>query len=272
MLKIEKRYYTNFYDIFSEVGSYTYLLSSIDGIVNGELYADDAENPTYAIMLTADGYYPVGNLNGEKVKRELFNLSQSDVFLDFTGFMFANKQLNRIKEIFGEHTYKFVERNNYKLYESEIKKFDSIEFNNDIVHITPDNISNFKDYKNYEDFYEECISYWNEYPANSRINFCKVLVKDNSIVSYCYICGESSSENSCELGIETFEEFQRKGYAEIVCREAIKEVIKFNYDHINWHCDVSNIGSNKTALKLGFKMAEGSLLGWFKKNSDKKLI
>ena len=42
-----------------------FLLSALDGITKGELYADDAKNLTYAIMLTADCYYIVGDLSDE---------------------------------------------------------------------------------------------------------------------------------------------------------------------------------------------------------------
>jgi len=54
MIKINKQDYKNFYDIFKEIGSYTFFLSSLDGIVKGELYTDDSNNPTYAIMINYD--------------------------------------------------------------------------------------------------------------------------------------------------------------------------------------------------------------------------
>jgi len=310
MIKIDKQDYINFYGIFSELGSYTFLLSSLNGIVNGELYSDDAKNPTYALMLTADLYYLVGDLRSEQCKQEIFCLSQTDVFLDYTGFIFSSKNHGRIKEIFGKHTYEFIERSNYKLARAEFNFNDANSSSNpnknpcintnsdtnsdtntnanantstdanieinininsdnlDIIRITPDNISKYKEYTNYKDVYDECKSYWDEYPGSSRINFANMLVMGNTILSYCYVCGESSSENSCEPGVETFEGFRRKGYAEAVCRETMKELFRLGYDKLNWHCHTHNIGSSKTAIKLGFKRAEDSHLAWFRKNIE----
>ncbi|NOR45456.1 MAG: GNAT family N-acetyltransferase [Candidatus Delongbacteria bacterium] len=270
MIKIGKQDYINFYDIFNELGFHGFLLSSLDGIVKGELYADDTKNPTYAIMLTADCYYVVGDLSDEQLEKEFFTLSQSDAFLDYTGIIFQNKNLSRIKEIFGKHTYEYIDRNGYKLFKSEVKYIDTIIDSADIIKLTPNNIVQFKEYRNFKEVYEECKRYWDEYPKSSKINFSIALVKDNTILSCCYLCGESSSENSCELGIDTFKGFRRKGYAETVCRETIKELIKLGYDNFNWHCYTDNIASSKTALKLGFKMVEESQLAWFRKVLDKK--
>ncbi len=61
-------------------------------------------------------------------------------------------------------------------------------------------------------------------------------MKDDAIISCCYLCGKSSSENSCEIGVDTFEPFRRNGYAEVVCRETLKELIELGYDSFNWHC------------------------------------
>ena len=269
MIKIDKQDYINFYDIFKELGSHGFLLSALDGIVKGELYADDTKNPTYAIMLTADCYYVVGDLIDEKFEQGIFNLSQSDAFMDYTGIIFSNKNLSRLKEIFGKHTYEYIDRNCYKLFKSEFKYIDTNTASVGIIKLTPNNILKFKDYTNFKEVYEECKRYWDEYPKSSKINFGIALVKDNTILSCCYLCGESSSENSCELGIDTFEGFRRKGYADTVCRETIKKLINLGYDNFNWHCYADNIGSNKTALKLGFKLVDESQLAWFRKHLNK---
>ena len=270
MIKIDKRDYINFYDIFKELGSYTFFLSALDGIVKGELYADNSKNPTYAIMLTADLYYIAGDLSGGEIKKQLFSLSQSDAFLNHSGLIFSSKNISRIKEIFGEHTYEFIKRNNYQLNKPEIDYSDTTITNADIIKITPDTMSKFKEYTNYKAVNDECIFYWDEYPIDSNINFAIAVVKENVFLSFCYVCGESSSENSCELGIETFEGFKRKGYAGTICSVTINELFKLGYNKLNWHCHSNNIGSSKTALKLGFKQVDETHLAWIRKVIDKK--
>lgn len=81
------------------------------------------------------------------------------------------------------------------------------------------------------------------------IGFC--LMNKEAIAAWCttdYIVG-----NDCELYIETFEGFQRKGYATIVASAMIEECLKRNYI-IHWHCWKTNIGSIKTAIKIGFDL------------------
>lgn len=240
MIKIDKQDYVNFYDIFNELSSYTFLFGALDGIVRGELYADNTNNPTFAMMLTADCYYIVGDLSDEQLG----------------------------KEIFGKHTYEFVERKSYQMLKSEYKYINDTIDGIDKINLTPNNIAKFKKLGNFKAVYEDSKYYWDEYPKSSRINFCIALVKDNTILTRCFLCGESSFENSCEPDIETYEGFKEKGYAETVCREVIKEVIKLGYDKINWHCHTRSIASNKTALKLGFKLVDENHLAWFRKILD----
>ena len=269
MIKIDKHDYIRFYDMFKELGSYTFFLSALDGLVKGQLYTNDEKNPTYAIMLTADLYYLAGDMSGEEFEKNILGLSQSDAFDDCTGLVFSSKHIRRIREVFGEHTYKFIERHNYQLTQLDFNPVDTTTTCADIIRITPMTISNFKNHANYKEVYDECMFYWDEYSIDSKINFANILVKDKMILSYCYVCGESSSENSCELGIETFEGFRRKGYAEKICSETAKELLILGYETFNWHCHADNIGSSKTALKLGFKKVEETHLAWFKKSLDK---
>ncbi len=267
MIKIEKKHYKNFYEIFKEIGSYTFFLSALDGVVKGELYSDDPIHPSYALMLTADLNYLVGDFSSEEVKQELFLLSQSEDFLMHTGFIFNERHKDLVADIFKEHTYGFTHRSNYQLKVSGFMPYET-DLDMQIIMITPENIKEFTSYDNYQEVYDECMFYWNEYPPQSKIRFANIMVKDNLIIGYCYICGASISENSAELGIETFEGFKRKGYGALLSRKTVKDLIALNYELFNWHCHTSNIGSSKTAEKVGFTFKEESYLAWYKKILD----
>jgi len=267
MIKIEKKYYINFYELFSELGSFTFMLSALDGIVKSDLYADNHKNPTYAVLLTKDLNYIVGDLTSDVLKNKLFDLSMSDSFLNYTGFVFLEKNTQRIKEIFSDHTYGYKDRWHFRLQASDYKTRVTDE-NVEIVKITPDNITQFKDYTNYDTVYEESMFYWDEYPKESKINFSTALLKDSAFVSCCYLCGESSSENSCEIGVDTFEPFRRKGYAQLVCQKTLENLINLGYTSFNWHCFKDNAASYKTAAKLGYQQVGESQLCWFKKDLE----
>lgn len=71
--------------------------------------------------------------------------------------------------------------------------------------------------------------------------------------------------NKCEIGIETDEEYRKNGFATIVVSVCIKYCMENNIDHIGWHCFESNIGSQKTAEKVGFTLCKEykPLFGWY---------
>lgn len=264
MKKIRRQDYSNFYKIFSELGAFSYMLSVLDGIVEGHLYADDSKEPSYGILLTEDCYYLAGNLGQAEVKKALRDLSQSQAFKDVTGLIFSDDKKAIIGEIFGDHAYEYIERNAYILkakdhaYRAETDK--------NFVTLTPDNIHDYKAYANYEEVYEESKAYWDAYPEDSKINFSLVCLQDRAIVASCYIIGESSSENSCELGIDTFEGYKRQGFGQATCGEAINRLRHLGYEQFHWHCFKDNIASHKTALKLGFVKVDQNLLAWFRKH------
>ncbi|NHJ38581.1 MAG: GNAT family N-acetyltransferase [Asgard group archaeon] len=81
------------------------------------------------------------------------------------------------------------------------------------------------------------------------IGFC--LLDQEAIAAWCttdYIVN-----NDCELYIETFDGYQRKGFATIVASAMIEECLKRHYT-IHWHCWATNLGSVKTAVKIGFEL------------------
>lgn len=80
------------------------------------------------------------------------------------------------------------------------------------------------------------------------IGFC--LVDNDSIASWCTT--DYVIDNNCELYIETFEGYKKKGYASLVASAVIEECIRRNYI-THWHCWETNIGSVKTAEKVGFE-------------------
>jgi hypothetical protein len=55
-----------------------------------------------------------------------------------------------------------------------------------------------------------------------------------------------------EIGINTLEEYRRKGYAQIACISMINELISKNICPM-WSTDIENNGSNKLAQKIGFE-------------------
>jgi len=87
-----------------------------------------------------------------------------------------------------------------------------------------------------EDFLEKSIGY--------------AALEGDEIVSWCM--SEYNTGDRCELGIETVEEYQRRGLATQVARAVIGHAMRRGIRRIGWHCWTENIPSVKTALRIGF--------------------
>ena len=61
-----------------------------------------------------------------------------------------------------------------------------------------------------------------------------------------------TDDNEIEVGIATREEYQKRGFASIV-GSATAEYCLVNYKSVGWHCTDINIGSQKTAEKIGYE-------------------
>jgi|GEM_PF-2226954 len=267
MIKVDQMDYKNFYKIFSELGSYTFMLSALDGLVKSDLYADDPQTPTHAALFTKDLNYLVGDLSNTQFMEDLYDLTQTEDFLDYTGFIFLEKNAQYIKEIFKDHTYAYRGRRNMRLEAKDFTR-SPLSHDGDLVRITPSTLENYKDYANYDAVHEEAVFYWEEFQADSAINFVTALIKDQTIMASCFLCGESASENSCEIGVDTFEPFRRRGYADLVCSHTLDYLIDLGYSAFNWHCFNDNTPSFKTASKLGYKQVGDSHLCWLRKNLE----
>jgi RimJ/RimL family protein N-acetyltransferase len=81
--------------------------------------------------------------------------------------------------------------------------------------------------------------------------FCFCLVKDDEeIVSWAM--SDWSTQNYIIMGIETDENYRKQGFATIVTAAAAEYCISKNID-LRWFCNAQNIGSWKTAEKVGFR-------------------
>lgn len=86
-----------------------------------------------------------------------------------------------------------------------------------------------------EDYFEEGIGY--------------ALLTDNTVVSWCptdYVVS-----NTCDVYVETFDEFKQQGFGTIVASACVKKCLNQNYE-VNWHCWHDNTGSIRLAEKIGF--------------------
>jgi GNAT superfamily N-acetyltransferase len=95
---------------------------------------------------------------------------------------------------------------------------------------------------------QACWKSVEQYLNNGGIGYC--LLEDKVVTSWCstdYIVG-----NQCELYVETFKGYRRKGFGLLAASACVKECIARGYA-VFWHCFRDNLGSVRIAEKLGFE-------------------
>jgi len=78
--------------------------------------------------------------------------------------------------------------------------------------------------------------------------FCTV--HDNEIVCWCM--ADCISGNACEIGIQTAEDYRRRGLATLTIAATVDYCLSHGLTTIGWHCHEDNPGSRGVAEKVGF--------------------
>lgn len=62
------------------------------------------------------------------------------------------------------------------------------------------------------------------------------------------------SDNACEIGIHTHADYRRQGLAALTSAAAVDYALAQGLSSVGWHCNTDNIGSQYTALRVGFTL------------------
>jgi len=79
------------------------------------------------------------------------------------------------------------------------------------------------------------------------------LLHETTIASMCLM--DCRTENWCEIGIRTDETYRRQGLAALAVAGLVEHCLDRGINQIGWHCLRNNVGSRRTAEKVGFTQA-----------------
>jgi GNAT superfamily N-acetyltransferase len=80
------------------------------------------------------------------------------------------------------------------------------------------------------------------------------ILNDNAAASWCST--DYVVSGRCDLYVETFEAYRRKGFGSIVASACVKECLNRRLE-VNWHCWCQNLQSTGLAQKIGFLQKPG---------------
>lgn len=108
----------------------------------------------------------------------------------------------------------------------------------------------------------EHVHGWMEDNWGSRDNFLArgfgfvtIDTAQNRVASWSLcdcISRDAARGNTCEIGIRTDPAYRERGLAAITAAAAVEHALAHGYQSVGWHCNMENIGSRRTALKVGF--------------------
>ncbi len=221
---------------------------------------DNESNPKVAAIITSNKIFFFGvSSDVEFIKNLatfLFERSKKEFYekkiLRFDGYYYEQSWEERVEKLFTEPKYE--NRCYYELTELKDKEWqEKIPTGFKIEQITAD-LFDDPSTLGKEWLLEEIESMWNNTQEFFDLGggFC-VLNKEREIIAWCTL--EYPGEESIECGVATKEEYRQRGFAFLVscatCSYALEK-----YKKVGWHCIKENIGSAKTAEKIGFLKKE----------------
>lgn len=239
--------------LFAPLAAFNVAISAaLDGHNWGYVLADDAEQPTAALIHTVEGSHIAGIPTEEVAhalnaylhkyyftqERRVFYFGATESWLPYL------EQLCTPYAVESHQRQHYVctpaDRQNKHWSESDgfhLRPIDG-ELLADTTLTIPDHIHGW------------IRNNWGSQEHYLQEGFGMCVEHDGRIVSWSV--ADCRSGTHCEIGIQTDEEFRLRGLAAASAAACADLAFTKGFAEVGWHCDADNIGSWKTATKVGF--------------------
>jgi GNAT superfamily N-acetyltransferase len=238
--------------LFTGLGHHLSLQSVLDGTNPGRVFADRAVCPTTALVVSTEGTYLAGEAADEAcvaaVRGTVGLLGASGyetLWLDVDppawderlGELFANRTVRRIAR--RHYTCTAVRRDRDRSLPTgySVRPLDGALLADAAVKM-PAHVQHWVE------------TNWGSRETFLRLGFACCTMWGSEVVSWC-VCDCVSGE-ACEVGIHTAEAHRRRGLAAATAAAATEDALRRGFRVVGWHCDDANVGSWRTAERVGF--------------------
>jgi len=227
--------------------------------IKKSVYVDNLENPQTAVIVVIPRLFFGGKANNDTFNTEFRKLLFGELKEEFlkrnqheVDCYFSNEEWrDGIPDVLIEPF--FYERYYYEIKELRQKKWRDLIPESYTVQPVDLSLLEKNYLENYDWLIEEIEENWLPFEENlQEIRGYYVLRENKEIISWCTL-EYLTDENEIEVGIATRKEYQKHGFGTIVGSATSEYALK-HYKTIGWNCSVGNIGSNKTAQKIGFEL------------------
>jgi RimJ/RimL family protein N-acetyltransferase len=231
----------------------------IEGNNPGRIFVDDVAQPRTALALTVEGTLLAGDDTNPATNEALRRLFQESIFTnnvfveDDWGMMLAVHPQSweaKLPQLIPTHQADVVPRYHYLCREVKlnwrdhlpegytIHQIDRALLENPAFTIPPAILAKIPTYWRAEDHF-----------LAKGAGFC--VVHQNEAVSWCI--ADCTAGSQIDVGIMTVPAQRRRGLAAVVAAATVEHCLSHGFASVGWHCDQDNVGSWKTAERVGFQ-------------------
>jgi len=247
------------------VNKYKYKVSVnsiLDGNTQGEVFADDAENPTIvviwdkSILIHIFGETEVNHFNTGFKKLIDEYLAPSCAKNNNPGVLIAFFPQNHwvpvsnlvIEENYLLKCFRWASEFNLQLYQEFKSKFTTVLPDGyQLCRVSAEILSAEQN----KEFKDETLASWSEMTDFLTKGFGFCIIKENKVIASCVSCGVADKKHY-EISIDTFDENERKKGLATQCAIAYIDHCLANNALPHWGTDYDNPESQNLATKLGF--------------------
>ena len=247
MKKVDREQYSNFINLAKEnICNTVYPMSIAEGFQSGDIYTDSAEYPTFALFWHVSGFaYLTGRPNDGDLE-EIYKLMKNEDGTNPRRFVLELKDevvrayFQRKTDVEEHPRYRFRLQDKETLDEAVPEGYELREVDAGLLSKICGTIVPALFWRSEEEFLENgkgyCVMYGDE------------------VASVAFSAAVSSKQ--VDIGIETAESHRNKGLAVISAKKMVEYVKSIHKEPV-WDCNVANVGSRRTAERVGFEiMAE----------------
>jgi GNAT superfamily N-acetyltransferase len=225
--------------------------ATLDGTCPGWAWADNPNQPQSALLLTPEGTYLAGRADQPAFAAGMCRLVHQTLFAEwgFRGLWVAcaDDWLPHWDALFGLPRT-VIDRQHYVCTQVcedgladlpagyTVRRVDQTLLDLPGL-IMPDHLR------------EWMKSNWGSVDTFLARGFGFATLHDRRVVSWSLADGVS--DDQCEIGIQTEPEYRQRGLAAITAAACAGHALAHGYTAVGWHCSADNIGSQRTALRVG---------------------
>ncbi|HUT80323.1 MAG TPA: GNAT family N-acetyltransferase [Candidatus Bathyarchaeia archaeon] len=276
LIELEEKDFKKALSVISEIEFNNSVNAIIELTHKGRIWVDSFNKPKIALFWdTERRFYLVGDFTNKQINDDLRFLFENTIFPSglsqrltqwtfyFAPFEWEQVLLDLLKEnhpLTDYRLYYLFDRKRCSLqpnWSEGIPEEYQLELIDQVFLETKSN------YENYNEIISE-IAYWKSLDKFMEEGYGYCITTDEKIVSWCLGEYVSPKQKRIEVGIETYEPYQHKGFAFKTGSAFVNHSLTKKYS-VGWHCWESNIPSVKTAEKIGYQLIQKypTLFGWY---------